>query len=684
MSAPPVLRPLRAILQRRLQTVPSRQTQIPYYLRASHHRSQFRHNSSIPPDQPPKPKESSREASSQQTPEHQSTSTTRPIEETQNVIADSLTGNADGSVVTKFEIPGQDAIVEAAIPRLDNLLVKSAFQQLKTTDAEIQAGIAEALERQLAADEAIPQETQNVTSDVLTGITDGSVVTKFEIPGQDAIVEAAVPRLDNLLVKSAFQQLKITDAEIQAGIAEALARQLAADEATTVAVSDAREGNEADIRGASGPVVSESTVEDSAEAKANQPEFVVSQETEFASLPEEANNSTQQAPAVQQKVPESVVPETTNSAPASAEAVATMTKPAEPVELMPEPPAIESTPTEDAISKPVEPKPDALPLEEETIVAMTQELERLDNKPGGSDMEPELASVPESHEPSAVPHASEQTDTLKSAVAAGPSVDTQEEASSVDHSLDAVRDEELEKLDQDDLDMKALDDAAKRDLEAVGLYEGPEPSRIPRNVAAYYLQPLRRVAEYGVPACDLQLRSYSVRPLESFCDFALRAAYYLGLPAYGPVPLPRMIERWTVPRSHFIFKKSQENYERITRRRLIQIKDANPETVQVWLAFLQKHQQAGVGMKANLWEFSSIGKILLPIECCAVIISDANSAKIDVAKQLDEAYEEAEPLMREKYRLLQQNKEFETVEKVDEFLQATRYKVTGDQVERKQ
>lgn len=58
--------------------------------------------------------------------------------------------------------------------------------------------------------------------------------------------------------------------------------------------------------------------------------------------------------------------------------------------------------------------------------------------------------------------------------------------------------------------------------------------------------------------------------------------------------------------------------------------------------------------------------------------------KLDVAKQLNEAYEEAEPHMKEKYRLLQQNREFETVEKADEFLQATRYKVTGDQVERKQ
>ena len=89
----------------------------------------------------------------------------------------------------------------------------------------------------------------------------------------------------------------------------------------------------------------------------------------------------------------------------------------------------------------------------------------------------------------------------------------------------------------------------------------------------------------------------------------VRAAYYLGLPAFGPTPLPKITERWTVPRDHFIFKKSQENFERITRRRLIQIRDGHPETVQIWLAFLQKHAYFGIGMKANVWEFTDIGKL---------------------------------------------------------------------------
>ncbi|KAJ3499643.1 hypothetical protein NLG97_g172 [Lecanicillium saksenae] len=131
------------------------------------------------------------------------------------------------------------------------------------------------------------------------------------------------------------------------------------------------------------------------------------------------------------------------------------------------------------------------------------------------------------------------------------------------------------------------------------------PLRNPRAAQAVHLKPLRRTAQHGIPSCDLQLRSYSLQPLEFFSDFALRAAYYLGLPAFGPVPLPRITERWTVPRDHFIFKKSQENFERRTLRRMIQIQDGNPETVQLWLAYLRKHQYYGIGMKANFWEFGS-------------------------------------------------------------------------------
>ena len=143
-----------------------------------------------------------------------------------------------------------------------------------------------------------------------------------------------------------------------------------------------------------------------------------------------------------------------------------------------------------------------------------------------------------------------------------------------------------------------------------------------RSLQVLYLKPLKRKARYGVPACDLQLRSYSVRNVEFFADFALRAAYYLGLPAAGPIPLPRIVERWTVPRSNFIFKKSQENFERITMRRLIQIQDGHAESVELWLAFLRKYQYYGIGMKANVWQFEGLGwcTLLLPDQVYLLMI----------------------------------------------------------------
>lgn len=111
---------------------------------------------------------------------------------------------------------------------------------------------------------------------------------------------------------------------------------------------------------------------------------------------------------------------------------------------------------------------------------------------------------------------------------------------------------------------------------------------------------------HNITSADLQLRSYSVRNLELFTDFAMRAAYYLKLPAKGPIPLPKKTERWTVPRSSFVHKKSQENFERITLRRGIRIVDGHPETVAVWLAFLRKFQYYGVGLKADVWENGSL------------------------------------------------------------------------------
>ncbi|KAH2192264.1 hypothetical protein KXW48_001434 [Aspergillus fumigatus] len=178
-------------------------------------------------------------------------------------------------------------------------------------------------------------------------------------------------------------------------------------------------------------------------------------------------------------------------------------------------------------------------------------------------------------------------------------------------------------------------------LDSVG-----QKARLPRSVQALYLRPLRRKPEFGLPVCDLQLRSYSVRNLEFFADFALRAAYYLELPVSGPVPLPRIVERWTFPRSNFVHKKSQENFERITLRRLIQIKDGHPQAVQAWLAFLRKHAFYGVGMKANVWDHENLGMASSRYTYCLTKIVSSLYAygllNLDVARNMDESLPDIE------------------------------------------
>ncbi|KAK0940260.1 mitochondrial 37S ribosomal protein rsm10 [Friedmanniomyces endolithicus] len=155
--------------------------------------------------------------------------------------------------------------------------------------------------------------------------------------------------------------------------------------------------------------------------------------------------------------------------------------------------------------------------------------------------------------------------------------------------------------------------------------------RLPRAVQATYLDPLRHRSTHNIKTCEIQIRSYSVRNLEVFADFAMRAAYYLKLPAKGPKPLPRITERWTVPRSNFVHKKSQENFERITLRRSIEIFDGHAETVAAWLGFLKKRQYYGVGMKANVWEYGGL-------EVGKDMDAEAERSADSLGEQLDQVY----------------------------------------------
>jgi small subunit ribosomal protein S10 len=70
-----------------------------------------------------------------------------------------------------------------------------------------------------------------------------------------------------------------------------------------------------------------------------------------------------------------------------------------------------------------------------------------------------------------------------------------------------------------------------------------------------------------------------------------------GARVRGPVPLPNRIERFTVLRSPHIDKKSREQFELRTHKRLVDILDCLPRTVD---ALMKLELAAGVDVEIKL------------------------------------------------------------------------------------
>ncbi|KAL7319440.1 mitochondrial 37S ribosomal protein rsm10 [Mucor circinelloides] len=140
------------------------------------------------------------------------------------------------------------------------------------------------------------------------------------------------------------------------------------------------------------------------------------------------------------------------------------------------------------------------------------------------------------------------------------------------------------------------------------ILELPKTVEASEEFSQVFQVPKRVAPTHDIPVCNLQMRGYLPQQLDFFADFARRAAFHMGMPCSGTVPLPTQTSRWTVIRSPFVHKKSQENFERKTHKRLLQIKDAHPDVVERWLRYLTMNAPAGIGMRATKIEFESLGK----------------------------------------------------------------------------
>ena len=95
----------------------------------------------------------------------------------------------------------------------------------------------------------------------------------------------------------------------------------------------------------------------------------------------------------------------------------------------------------------------------------------------------------------------------------------------------------------------------------------------------------------------IRLKAYDHKILDQAAVKIVETAESTGAKVAGPVPLPTRIERYTVMRSPFVDKDSQEHFQLRTHKRLLDIVDPTPQTVD---ALMKLDLAAGVDVEIKL------------------------------------------------------------------------------------
>src|SRR3990170_1813524 len=92
----------------------------------------------------------------------------------------------------------------------------------------------------------------------------------------------------------------------------------------------------------------------------------------------------------------------------------------------------------------------------------------------------------------------------------------------------------------------------------------------------------------------IRLKVYDYRVLDQSVAEIVETVKRSGAKISGPIPLPTRISRYTVLRSPHVDKKSREQFEIRTHKRLIDILEPTPETMD---ALMKLNLSAGVDVE---------------------------------------------------------------------------------------
>jgi small subunit ribosomal protein S10 len=95
----------------------------------------------------------------------------------------------------------------------------------------------------------------------------------------------------------------------------------------------------------------------------------------------------------------------------------------------------------------------------------------------------------------------------------------------------------------------------------------------------------------------IRLKAYDHRLLDRSMKEIVETVRRTGARVTGPVLLPTIINRWTVLRSPHVDKTSREQFEMRTHKRLLDILDPTPQTVD---ALMKLELPSGVDVEIKL------------------------------------------------------------------------------------
>ena len=95
----------------------------------------------------------------------------------------------------------------------------------------------------------------------------------------------------------------------------------------------------------------------------------------------------------------------------------------------------------------------------------------------------------------------------------------------------------------------------------------------------------------------IKLKAFDHRILDESVSEIVNTAQRTGAKVAGPIPLPTVKNRWTVLRSPHVDKKSREQFEIRTHKRLLEILEPTPQTVD---ALMKLDLSAGVDVEIKI------------------------------------------------------------------------------------